>query len=41
VIEMNIKAKIIELYSQGYNTGEIARILGIAEAFVVSVIRKD
>ena len=36
-----IKAKIIELHSQGYSTGEIARILGIAEAFVVSVIRKD
>ena len=36
-----IKAKIIELHSQGYSTGEIARMLKIAEAFVVSVIRKD
>lgn len=38
---MNVRAKIIELHSKGYSTGEIARMLGIAEAFVVSVIRND
>ena len=38
VVEMTVEDKIIELYSRGYYTHEIARELGLSESQVVRVL---
>ena len=37
---MNIKKRVIDLYSQGYRTDEIAKMLGVSEATVVNILER-